>query len=118
MFFRQLKRSLFARFLLAVWLLQALVPVAVQADAPGPWVEICAASGSQWVKQDPGTNSSAHASADHCVLCAATGASPEFDLHRYLLPLAPSAHFLSKTFFFLPRFPLHSLRARGPPHFS
>lgn len=118
MFFRQLKRLLVARLLLAVWLLQALLPVALQAKEHGSWVEICVASGSKWVKQEPGTSSSAHAAVDHCVLCAATGARSEFDAQLHLLPLVSSPPFLSKTLVFLPGFPRQALRARGPPHFS
>ena len=124
MSFRRLHRSLLSGLLLAALLLQSLLPAfaAVRAEQGSRWIEVCVSSGIQWVKLDAGSQDpvphAAGAHADHCVLCAATGPTPDFDATHYLptqtagiavLPTLPSP---------VTAFPGHALRSRAPPVFS
>ncbi len=77
-----------ARYLIALLLMQLALPTWATLGAPGKpgWTEICAAGGLQWVKQAqadlaPADHQAAH---DHCLLCVATGAAPEFDTRAHL----------------------------------
>lgn len=124
MFLRRYLRPQLARLLLAVMLLQTLLPAwAALHSNPSDWVEICASSGVKWVKtsntdgkQDSSARQALH---EHCVLCAATGAKNEFDVTPYLLTSLccsqPAAgHTQNKPL----AFPGHSLQSRAPPFFS
>lgn len=87
MFDRLRPRKALSRWLLAALLLQCLMPAiaSVRAADSARWIEVCVSSGVKWVQMaDAGHAESAHAAADHCVLCAATGAAPEFDVSPYL----------------------------------
>lgn len=120
MFLRRLPRRLLAAIVLHALLLQMVLPaIAGAMSGSGErWIEVCAASGVKWVKLDHAAPDGQHAAADHCVLCAATGAAPEFDAARYLKSaLAESTSALLLPAFF-PIFPGHSLRSRAPPAFS
>lgn len=120
MFLRALHRQILAGLVLFALLLQMLLPAVAGAasDSGERWIEVCAASGVKWIKLDHATAGDQHAAADHCALCAATGATPEFDSARYLtsaltevrLAAAPAASFFT--------FPGHRLRSRAPPKFS
>ena len=120
MFISTFRRRLTAGLLLCGLLLQMLLPALAGAATGSPerWVEVCAASGVKWVKLDPGAAGSQHGTGDHCVLCAATGAAPEFDARLYLS--APVAFARPVPFFAsaVPAYPGHDLRARAPPSLS
>lgn len=79
---------LISRCLIALLLLQAALPswAAFGSSSKAGWIEICAAGGIQWVKlaqpdSQPADHQTAH---DHCLLCASTGATPDFDAWAYL----------------------------------
>jgi len=90
MFDRLRPRKALSRWLLAALLLQCLMPAiaSVRAADSARWIEVCVNSGVKWVKMadaaDAADARSAHSATDHCVLCAATGAAPEFDVRPYL----------------------------------
>lgn len=87
MFPHFISRKALACWLVAALLLQALVPsiAAVHSGDGERWTEVCFSSGVKWVSMsDAGEPQFSHAAADHCVLCAATGAAPEFDVRDYL----------------------------------
>lgn len=117
---RPVQRRLLSCLLLLSLLLQLVLPAVAGARHGGEpgWVEICAASGIKWIKLDPAQAAGTHAGGDHCMLCAATGAAPEFDARRYLrAELAaepPRLAVAGPTFIF----PGHSLRSRAPPVLS
>ncbi len=120
MFLRSLHRQLFAGIVLFALLLQTMLPAIAGAASVsgGRWIEVCAASGVKWVKLDHASAAGQQAAADHCALCAATGALPEFDAARYLKSAAvdvPAATPLAATF---QTFPGHLLRSRAPPRIS
>ncbi len=137
MAFRRIHRSLLSGWLLAALLLQSLLPAmaSMRAEQGAQWIEVCVSSGIRWVKVDASaaaagqfavdqaagdqpatTHATAHA--DHCVLCAATGAAPEFDARRYL-PLAVATLALPPSVVSpVPAFPGHALQSRAPPVFS
>ena len=77
-----------ARYLIAVLLIQLALPTWAALGASGKpgWMEICAAGGIQWVKlAQPDTTPADHQTANsHCLLCAATGATPDFDTRAHL----------------------------------
>ncbi len=106
--------------MLLALLLQTVLPAiaAAASDSGSRWTEVCAASGVKWVKLDQGSAAEQHAATDHCVLCAATGAAPEFDVSRYLKPSLPEAQASSPPAAAFPTYPGHSLRSRAPPHLS
>ena len=88
MFFRRSLRSRVSQYLIAVLLMQLALPSLAALGALGKagWTEICATGGTQWVKLTPPDSAPAdHPTAhDHCLLCAATGAIPDFDAHIFL----------------------------------
>ena len=87
MFDRLRPRKALSRWLLAALLLQCLMPAiaSVRAADSARWIEVCVNSGVKWVQMSEAADTpSAHSAADHCVLCAATGAAPEFDVRSYL----------------------------------
>jgi hypothetical protein len=110
-------RRLFAGILLFALMLQTLLPAMAGAvsEGSGRWIEVCANSGVKWVKLDAQTSAVEHASDGHCVLCAATGAAPDFDVHRYLQTQAVEARPLLAAFVAPRAFPGHALRSRAPP---
>ena len=121
MFDRLRPRKALSRWLLAALLLQCLMPAiaSVRAADSARWIEICVSSGVKWVQMaDAADAQSAHTATDHCVLCAATGAAPEFDVHDYLSDSATDMPSIRRdrtpvlTFFALQR------QSRAPPSFS
>ena len=115
-----IRRRLIAFLLLAGLLLQSVLPAlaGAAADTSARWVEVCAASGVKWIKPDPGVASSHQASADHCVLCLATGALPEFDVRAYLGGPVADATPVHPSLAIFPAYPGHDLRSRAPPRLS
>ncbi len=124
MFLRRIPRHLFASLLVAALLLQSLLPAfaGVRSDQGARWIEVCVNSGIKWVKLDAGkANALPHAGGshvDHCVLCAATGPAPEFDVRRYLPVPSVAAVTLPVLVVPVTAFPGHALRSRAPPAFS
>lgn len=117
MVFRQSSRSLWSVLLLLALLMQALLPAvaSAHADSGARWIEICSASSIKWIKLDASDDGRSHTSSDHCVLCAATGAAPGFDVHRHLrsdLVAAQSPRQGGDPVF---AFPGHAQLSRGPP---
>lgn len=107
--------------LLLAMMLQTLLPAlaSTQGDTSARWVEVCAASGLKWVKLNTASDGSTpHAAGEHCVVCAATGATPEFDATRYLRPSVWHRLALSVSTDPLSSFPGHALHARAPPFLS
>ncbi len=86
MSFHFVRRRYLAGLLLLALLLQTLLPAlgGAATEASNRWIEVCASSGVKWVKLDQGSPAQQHSAADHCVLCAATGAAPEFDARAHL----------------------------------
>lgn len=120
MVFRALHRQLFAGIVLFALLLQSVLPAIVSAATPASerWVEVCAASGVKWVKLDDAGAAGKHEAADHCVLCAATGAAPEFDAALYLKSSLAEARTSTPVVTSYQTYPSHILRSRAPPRFS
>jgi hypothetical protein len=120
MLFHFIRRRYLAGLLLLALLLQTLLPVlgGATAEASNRWVEVCASSGVKWVKFDQGSPAQQHSAADHCVLCAATGAAPEFDVQRYLPALAATTYLVPKRVDAVGVFPGHAQRSRAPPILS
>ena len=87
MLHRFFSRKVLCRWLMAAMLLQSLLPAlaGVRAGDNARWMEVCASSGVKWVKvMEAGGTADGHSGGDHCVLCATTGAAPEFDVRRHL----------------------------------
>ena len=121
MFSRLISRKALSCWLVAALLLQSLMPTmaGVSAGDGTRWTEVCVSSGVKWVPMsDAGEPQFSHVAADHCVLCAATGAAPEFDVRAYLSDSATDSLSLRRdrtpvlTFFALQR------QSRAPPSFS
>ena len=101
-------------------LLQLALPswAAFSSMGEAGWMEVCAAGGIKWIKlstDDSANAKSSHAQSDHCLLCASTGAAPEYDVQRYLsswlrdeasVSWLPQAH---------RRYSGHAILSRGPP---
>lgn len=114
-------KFLIAKLLLVTLLLQAFLPAwaglstATQSD----WTEVCVSSGVKWVKQTESGHIGSHTASDHCLFCAVTGASPEFDASIYLLSTSGDSQHAATC---LPCnasvFPGHNLQSRAPPSFS
>ena len=120
MLIRPLHRRLLAGIVLFALMLQLVLPaIAGAASASGErWVEVCAASGVKWIKLEDGQADAQHAAADHCVLCAATGATPEYDAARYLKAAPEEEQASASLATAYPTFPSHLLRSRAPPQLS
>ena len=120
MSFHLVRRRYLAALLLLALLLQSLLPAlgGAAAEASNRWIEVCASSGVKWVKLDQGSSAQQHTAADHCVLCAATGAAPEFDVQRYLTALAATTYLVPKRVDAFGVFPGHAQRSRAPPVLS
>lgn len=110
---------LISRCLIAILLMQVALPswAAFGSASKAGWMEICAASGIQWVKLAqpdslPADHSTAH---EHCLLCASTGATPDFDARAHL-----DAQLRDETITFQPQaahrwYAGHSILSRAPP---
>jgi hypothetical protein len=117
MSFHFVRRRYLAGLLLLALLLQSLLPAlgGAATEASNRWIEVCASSGVKWVKLDQGSPAQQHSAADHCVLCAATGAVPQFDVQRYLTALAATTYLVPKRVDAFGVFPGHAQRSRAPP---
>ncbi len=118
--FHQFRRRYLSGMLLLALLLQTLLPAlgGATAEASDRWIEVCASSGVKWVKLDQGSSAQQHSAADHCVLCAATGVVPEFDVQRYLPVFAANTYLVPSRVDALGVFPGHAQRSRAPPVLS
>lgn len=120
-FDRLFSRKALLRWMLTALLLQSLMPaIASLHPADGArWIEVCVSSGVKWVQIDDGSGTMAsHSAADHCVLCAATGATPEFDVRCYLSDVAtdhPSCLWDRPPIL---TFSAFQRQSRAPPRFS
>ena len=117
MSFQLIRRRYLSVLLLLALLLQTLLPAlgGATAEASDRWIEVCASSGVKWVKLDQGSPAQQHSAADHCVLCAATGAVPEFDVQRYLPVFAANTYLVPSRVDAFGVFPGHAQRSRAPP---
>ena len=120
MSFQLIRRRYLSGLLLLALLLQTLLPAlgGATAEASSRGIEGGASSGVKWVKLDQGAPSQQHTAADHCVMCAATGAAPEFDAKRYLTALAATTYLVPKRVDASGVFPGHAQRSRAPPILS
>jgi len=112
-------RRLISRCLIAFMLLQFALPSWAafgSASQPG-WVEICAASGMQWVKlvQPDGKAADHQPAHDHCLLCASTGATPNFDPSTHLDTLLRDEIVTSSSHAAHCWYAGHSILSRAPP---
>ena len=101
-------------------LMQALLPALAGAavESSQRSIEVCASSGVKWVQLDHISTTEQQHPAEHCALCAATGAASEFDVHRFLPALAPTTYPVSSRVDAFGVFPGHALRSRAPPSLS
>ena len=121
MFSRFISRKALSCWLVAALLLQSLMPAmaGVRSGDGKRWAEVCVSSGVKWVQMsDASEPQFSHAAADHCVLCAATGAAPAFDVLTYLSDSATDMPSLRRD-----RTPVLTISAfqqqsRAPPSFS
>jgi hypothetical protein len=121
MFFRLISRKALSYWLVAALLLQSLMPAmaAVRSGDGTRWTEVCVSSGVKWVPMsDTGELQFSHAAADHCVLCAATGAAPEFDVCTYLSDSATDSLSLRRDRTPILTFSAFQRQSRAPPSFS
>ncbi len=120
MSFPIIRRRYLCGLLLLALFMQTLLPAlgGAAAGASHRWIEVCASSGVKWVQLDQGAPTKQHVAADHCVLCAATGAVPEFDVQRYLPALAATAYLVPSRVDAFGVFPGHAQRSRAPPVLS
>ena len=121
MFSRLVSRKALSCWLVAALLLQSLMPAmaGVRAGDGTRWTEVCVSSGVKWVPMsDAGEPQFSHAAADHCVLCAATGAAPEFDVRTYLSDSATDSLSLRRDRTPVLTFSAFQRQSRAPPSFS
>ncbi len=121
MFFRLISRKALSYWLVAALLLQSLMPAiaGVRSGDGTRWTEVCVSSGVKWVPMsDTGELQFSHAAADHCVLCAATGAAPEFDVGPYLSDSATDSLSLRRDRTPILAFSAFQRQSRAPPSFS
>ena len=121
MFYRLISRKALSCWLVAALLLQSLMPAvaAVRSGDGERWTEVCFSSGVKWVSMsDAGEPQFSHAAADHCVLCAATGAAPEFDVGTYLSDSATDSLSLRRDRTPILAFSAFQRQSRAPPSFS
>jgi hypothetical protein len=105
----------------AALLLQSLMPAmaGVRSGDGTRWTEVCVSSGVKWVPMsDAGEPQFSHAAADHCVLCAATGAAPEFDVRVYLSDSATDRFSFRRDRTPVLTFSAFQRHSRAPPSFS
>ena len=118
MFSRLISRKALSCWLVAALLLQSLLPAiaGVRSGDGARWAEVCASSGVKWVKtSDASQPQFSHAAADHCVLCAATGAAPEFDVRTYLSDSATDSLSLRRDRTPVLTFSAFQQQSRAPP---
>lgn len=115
-----IRARLLASLLLLSLLLQAMLPAlgGAAVEASSRWIEVCASSGVKWVQFDHEAPKPQHGAADHCVLCAVTGAVPEFDVQRYLSVFAATVYLVPSRVDAFGVYPGHIQRSRAPPVFS
>jgi len=120
MSFQLIRRRYVSGLLLLALLMQTLLPAlgGAASEASNRWIEVCASSGVKWVQLDQGAPTIQHIASDHCVLCAATGAVPEFDVQRYLPALVATTYLVPSRVDAFSVFPGHSQRTRAPPVLS
>lgn len=120
MAFRQPFRPLLAAWLVFALLVQALLPAwaAARTQSQARWIEVCSVSGLQWIKADQPQDTVSHAAADHCALCAASGAMPGFDVTPFLRAGLSDVSPALLAGPLVVAFPGHALRSRAPPSFS
>lgn len=114
-------RKALSRWLLSALLLQLLMPaIASVRPADGArWIEVCVSSGVKWVQMDDGSGiASSHSTVDHCMLCATTGGTPEFDVRRYLSDVASDNLSLPSDRSTILIFSAFQRQSRAPPRFS
>ena len=118
MFSRLISRKTLSCWLVAALLLQWLMPAmaGVRSGDGTRWTEVCVSSGVKWVPMsDAGEPQFSHAAADHCVLCAATGAAPEFDVRAYLSDSATDSLSLRRDRTPVLTFSAFQQQSRAPP---
>ncbi|MFZ9366681.1 MAG: DUF2946 family protein [Burkholderiaceae bacterium] len=120
MILHAIRARLLASLLLLSLLLQTMLPAlgGAAVEASSRWIEVCASSGVKWVQLDHDAPKPQHGAADHCVLCAATGAVPEFDVQRYLSALTATIYLVPSRVDAFGVYPGHIQRSRAPPVFS
>lgn len=121
MFSRLISRKALSCWLVAALLLQSLMPAmaGVRSGDGTRWTEVCVSSGVKWVPMsDAGEPQFSHAAADHCVLCAATGAAPEFDVRAYLSESATDRFTFRRDRTPVLTFSAFQRHSRAPPSFS
>ena len=121
MFSRLIPRKALSCWLVAALLLQSLVPAiaGVRSGDGTRWAEVCVSSGVKWVQMsDASEPQFSHAAADHCVLCAATGAAPEFDVRTYLSDVATDSPSIRRDRTPVLTFSAFQRQSRAPPIFS
>jgi len=121
MFSRLISRKALSCWLVAALLLQSLMPAmaGVRSGDGTRWTEVCVSSGVKWVQMsDANKPQFSHAAADHCVLCAATGAAPEFDVRVYLSDSATDRFSFRRDRTPLLTFSAFQRHSRAPPSFS
>ena len=121
MFSRLISRKALSCWLVAALLLQSLMPAmaGVRSGDGTRWTEVCVSSGVKWVQMsDANKPQFSHAAADHCVLCAATGAAPEFDVRVYLSDSATDGFSFRRDRTPVLTFSAFQRHSRAPPSFS
>ena len=121
MFSRLISRKTLSCWLVAALLWQSLMPAmaGVRSGDGTRWTEVCVSSGVKWVQMsDANKPQFSHAAADHCALCAATGAAPEFDVRAYLSDSATDSLVLRRDRTPVLTFSAFQRHSRAPPSFS
>ena len=116
-----ISRKALSCWLVAALLLQSLMPAmaGVRSGDGKRWAEVCVSSGVKWVQMsDASEPQFSHAAADHCVLCAATGAAPEFDVLTYLSDSATDMPSIRRDRTPVLTFSAFQRQSRAPPSFS
>jgi len=121
MFSRLISRKTLSCWLVAALLLQWLMPAmaGVRSGDGTRWTEVCVSSGVKWVQMSDASQAQfSHVAADHCVLCAATGAARDFDVRAYLSDAATDSLSLRRGRTPVLSFSAFQRRSRAPPSFS
>jgi hypothetical protein len=121
MLIRLAHRKAFSCWLLAALLLQCLMPAiaSVHKGDDARWIEVCVSSGVKWVQMpDGGDTQTSHLAAEHCALCAAAGAVPEFDVRDHLVDLPTFSVSPPPDRTALPSLSAFQRHSRAPPSFS
>ncbi len=118
MFSRLISRKALSCWLVAALLLQSLMPAiaGVRSDDGTRCAEVCVSSCVKWVQMpDASEPQLSHVAADHCVLCAATGAAPEFDVRTYLSDVATDQPSIRRDRTPVLTFSAFQRQSRAPP---